>query len=701
MRDQERPDGKARLGADVGGTFTDVVLLSEDGHRTTVTKVPSSPPAYEEAVIGAIDLSTDPEARSAIADVGHGTTVATNAVLERRGSRTALLTTAGFRDVLELRRLRAPQLYDLFWKKPPPLIERHLRYEVSERVMADGTVLMPLDEEQVRSIAAELVAKDVEAVAVTFLHSYLHPEHEQRVSEILEREAPHLNISISSAIVREQGEYERSATCAVNAYVRPLMERYIGRLRSGLAELGIRRPLRLMQSSGGVMDAADAMRRPVLALESGPAAGVVGALGIAKQLGLENVMTLDMGGTTAKASLIEAGAVSRSRDYEVGGGLSSSSRLIKGGGELLRIPSIAIAEIGAGGGSIAWHDAAGGFHVGPRSAGASPGPACYGTGGSEPTVTDANVALGYIPAGPVADGSVVISRQLAERAVGRVAHEMDTSMLDAARGIHELANARMIRALRAVSSEMGRDPADFALMAYGGSGPVHAIGLAEALGAPQVIVPARAGVFSAVGLLYARSEFHEVHTCHLDVRAAEPTLVGDFLSELRNRLEEALDGQPARDWRPSIDLRYRGQSWEIEVPLESSNVTRPVLAEAIKGFEDEHERLYGVREPAGAPIDVRAVRLAAIGEERAPSELRTDRAPARPGEAGNTRTVNLPTGGVTARSAARSEISERFHAGPLVIDEYDSTLVVPPSWSVRRHARTDALVLEPNTSGQH
>ena len=691
--------GEGRLGADVGGTFTDVVFVDGENRGASVKKVLSSPPGYDSAVIDAIDVLAAPESRGRIADVGHGTTVATNAVLERRGSKTALLTTAGFRDVLELRRLRAPQLYDLLWEKPPSLVERRLRYEVTERVMADGTVLAGVDADEVRGIAARLFDEGVESVAVALLHSYLYPAHEEEVGAILAREAPQLNVSLSSAIVREQGEYERSATCVVNAYVRPLMEQYIRRLDRGLADLGIKAPLRLMQSSGGVMSAADAMSKPVLALESGPAAGVIGALGIAKQLGLDNVMTLDMGGTTAKASLIEDGAVSRSRDYEVGGALSSSSRLIKGGGELLRIPNIAVAEIGAGGGSIAWQDVAGGFHVGPRSAGADPGPACYGVGGSEPTVTDANVVLGYIPEGPLADGRIEISHDRAAGAVGKIAARLGTSVIEAARGIHELANARMMRALRAVSSEIGRDPAEFTLVAYGGSGPVHAIGLAEELRMRRVVIPARAGVFSAVGLLFARPEFHEVHTCHLDVRKVDPPAVAGVLDELRGRLELTLSGESAHEWVPSVDLRYRGQSWEIEVPLSDREVSRAALGEAIRRFEDEHERLYGVREPDGAPVDMRAIRLVAVGDERAPDQLRGDVGGDGASARRESRVVHVADGETTVRSLMRAEVPARLLDGPLVIDEYDTTLVVPHNWSVRRHLQTDALMLEPNMQG--
>ena len=414
------------MGVDVGGTFTDVILHGAEGH-VTFRKLLSTPPHYDQAVVAAVSgLAAGP-----VAEVVHGTTVATNAVLERRGSPTALVTTAGFRDVLELRRLRIPHMYDLFWRKPPPLVERRLRFELNERVAADGTVVRRLDEEESRALAARLRATGVESVAVCFLHSYLYPEHEQRFGAILAEELPEANVSLSSEILREQREYERSATTVVNAYVRPLMSSYLDRIRTGLDELGIDGPLQIMQSSGGVMTADDAKERPVFALESGPAAGVVAALGMGRRLGVDNLLSFDMGGTTAKASLIEGGAISRGREYEVGGSMSAGSRLIRGAGELLRIPTIDIAEVGAGGGSIAWIDPAGGLQVGPRSAGADPGPACYGRGGVEPTVTDANVLLGYMPAGPVADGQISISAS-ARRAGG--APRRRAARTDALRG---------------------------------------------------------------------------------------------------------------------------------------------------------------------------------------------------------------------------------------------------------------------------
>jgi N-methylhydantoinase A len=669
-------DNTARLGVDVGGTFTDVILQRADG-TAAIRKVLSTPPHYDVAVVGA---GAGLASGSTVAGVVHGTTVATNAVLEKRGALTALVTTEGFRDVLELRRLRIPRMYEPFWRKPDPLVPRRLRFEIRERMAADGEVLVPLDDADAREIATALHEAAVESVAVCLLHAYLYPVHEDRLGAILREELPGVTVSLSSEILREQREYERTATTVVNAYVRPLMERYVGAIRTGLDAAGIEAPLTLMQSSGGVMTAEEATARPVLALESGPAAGVVAALEIARRLGHANAIAFDMGGTTAKASLIEHGSVSRGREYEVGGSLSAGSRLMRGSGELLRIPTIDIAEVGAGGGSIAWLDTAGGLQVGPRSAGADPGPACYGRGGTQPTVTDANVFLGFVPEGSLADGEIDVDRSLAAGALEPLAAELDMTAPELATGIHAIANARMMRALRSVSSEKGRDPRDFALIAYGGAGPVHATGLAEDLGCRTVLVPALAGLFSAVGLLYARPEFHEVRAVHIDARAVDPRELDRIFDELGCELAVSLDEiELAR----TAELRYDGQTWEIEIGVGDPADTTAL----VDGFEAEHERLYGVRGEPGAPIAIRALRLAALGPAHG-----VDRLSLEDGFEPATAVRETVLGDLPVRS--RGSIGEVPLAGPLLIDEYDTTVVVRPGWSARRDPVTDTLVLE-------
>lgn len=676
-----------RVGADVGGTFTDVVVQSDTG-EVRVLKVLSTPASYDIAVVEAVrDLLEDGDS---VGEVVHGTTVATNAVLEKLGARTAIVTTQGFRDVLELRRMRMPHLYDYFWRKPAPLVPRRLRFEVDERMSASGETLRSLTVEEARRVARELRDARVESVAVCLLHAHLFPAHERLLGDLLREELPGVPISLSSEILREQQEYERTATTTVNAYIRPLMTGYLDDIRSGIAEFAGAVPLQIMQSSGGVMTSADAAARPVYALESGPAAGVVASLGLAQALGFENVITFDMGGTTAKASLIENGAVSRSQEYEVGASLSAGSRLLRGSGELIRIPTIDIAEVGAGGGSLAWLDPAGELRVGPRSAGAVPGPACYGRGGTEPTVTDANVVLGYIPTGPLASGDLTVSASRAEGAIARVATSLGLPVDEAARGIHRLANATMMRALRAVSTERGRNPRDFALVAYGGAGPIHAAALAAELGVQTAVVPPLAGLFSSVGLLFARTEFHDVRFCRIDARNPELVLLRRLEDEMRTDLRERVAGLGEVEWLRSADVRYRGQNWSITVdfPGEAGSVD---TARLIELFESEHERQYGTRLEPGSPVEIRAVRLTVVGPARGSVAAVSAKHETKEG---GTRTADFGDvhGRVEARVISRRFIGEDAVEGPLLIDEYDTTVVVPPEWTVTR-APGGALIL--------
>ncbi|MDE0168756.1 MAG: hydantoinase B/oxoprolinase family protein [bacterium] len=698
----------SRVGADVGGTFTDVIVEGPDG-RTTTRKVLSTPPSYDKAVTVAIDALLGESPHSAlrpVQEVVHGTTVATNAILERRGAHVALVTTEGFRDVLELRRVRMPHLYNPFWRKPPPIVERRLRFEIGERMLADGTAHRPVDEAEVVEVAARLRDEQVEAVAVCLLHAHKHPAHEEQVARILRRELPGVPVVLSSEVLREQNEYERSATTALNAYVIPIMGSYVRDLVDGLEGIGVDAPVLIMQSSGGAMTAADAARRPVYALESGPAAGVVAAQGLARELGIENAISFDMGGTTAKASLIEEGRVTLSREYEVGADLSVGTRLLRGSGELLRVPSIDIAEVGAGGGSVAWVDSAGGLQVGPRSAGAVPGPACYGLGGDDPTVTDANVVLGYVRSGPLAGDAVSISPELARRAVKTVADPLAIPLAEAARGVHDLANARMMRALRAVSSERGRDPREFALIAFGGAGPIHAASLATELGIDTVVVPPDAGVFSAAGLLYARPEYHDVRFCELDARdPSVVTTISGLFDELESQLASSIAGGVI-EWVRSADMRYKGQSFDIEVTTPETEMTAAALADLVEAFEDRHEQLYGVRKDPDDPIEVRAVRLAALGP--LPRTERVTDGPDLAGRSHRRAKTHISRPALFALAdgyldapvlSRRSDLGPDGLAGPLLIDEYDTTIVIPPGWIARWH-RSGALFLARQEAGR-
>ena len=697
-----------RIGADVGGTFTDVVLIDAQGNLWTY-KLPSTPPldktpnhppsakrtkSFEDGVLEAISslLSISDASPSAVTDVAHGTTVATNAVLEHRGARTALITTQGFRDVLELRRIRAPQLYDLFWDKPKPLIERYLRLELEERMSATGEVLKPLEEASLWTLKEVLEAENVASLAVCLLHAYAYPEHERLVGTFLKKHLPHIKISLSSDVLRERREYERTATTAINAYVQPVMQRYLQALQHGMKEIGIQAPLLIMQSAGGLASQEEAARHPVFMLESGPAAGVLAAKFMTQRLDFINVITFDMGGTTAKAAIIEDGKVTYSPEYEVGASLSAGNRLTGGGGELIRAPSIDIAEVGAGGGSLVYLDRAGGLRVGPQSAGAVPGPACYSRGGTQPTVTDANVVLGYIRAGQLADGEVSIDVELAYRAIhDHVAAPLKLDVLQAAQGIHRIANARMMRALRAVSTERGRDPRDFALMAFGGSGPIHATGLAGELHIKEIIIPPLPGLFSTLGLLFSGVEHHDVRSCNLSGENLNANTLRQIQSKLQSKMLTQFqnEGFVTTDVRLqySVDIRFQGQASEIHVLLASTadgladeNTVQKLLA----NFLTEHERLYGHRSDPNNPIEIVAVRLVGqinvhdqgIGPLKLVDSLDI-------GQTGVSRQAYYGEswGGIDTPVIGRQQIEAEM-AGPLLIDEYGSTTVVPPDMRI-------------------
>ena len=580
-----------------------------------------------------------------------------------------------------------PQLYDLFFDKPRPLVERRLRLEVEERVAADGEVLVSLEEPELERVAERLEAEGVEAVAVCLLHAYAFPQHELRLGQYLRDRLPGVPVSLSSEVLPERREYERSATTAVNAYVQPVVQHYLGALRHGLEERGVDAPLLIMQSTGGLAPDWEAARRPVFALESGPAAGVLGASFAAGQLGLDQVITLDMGGTTAKAAMIEEGRIAHSPEYEVGASLSAGNRLIGGGGELIRAPSIDIAEVGAGGGSIAFLDQAGGLRVGPRSAGAVPGPACYQRGGVEPTLTDANVVLGYIRPGDLADGEVSIDVEAAQRAVhDRIAAPLGLDLLQAAEGIHRIANARTMRALRAVSTERGRDPRDFALMAFGGSGPIHAVGLAQDLTIGQVVVPPLPGLFSALGLLCSGVEHHDVRSCLL----GGEDLQAPALEQIRAQMQEQQLAQFAAEGfgadqvglRCSADVRFRGQTSEIGIDLADGPITPEGVARLCADFVREHERLYGHRSDPDNPVEVVAVRL--VGQAGVRGLGHGLETAVQPVAGEGSRTAYFAGETLAVPLVNRQDLDQGAE-GPLLIDECDSTIVVPPNTCARRH----------------
>ena len=689
-----------RAGVDIGGTFTDVIFLGDDG-EVLIRKIASTPDDYSRAVLegvrgGIQELGIDAKD---VTQVCHGFTVATNAILERKGVSTALITTAGFRDVLELRRNRVPRAYMLRYEKPPDLVERRHRFEVTERVNFQGEVLVPLDMADVEQVVERLDREKTESVAICLLHSYAYPEHEDRIARMVRERLPHVSVSVSSELLPEMREYERTSTTVINAYVRPVVERYLRHLSGSLQEMGVTVPLMVMQSNGGMSTVKTAFEKPVSFVESGPASGVIGAHRLGQRLGLGNVMSLDMGGTTAKASIIEEGQILRSPDHEVGGGMSFGHRLIKGTGYVVRVPSIDLAEVGAGGGSIARVDDGGSLQVGPQSAGAHPGPACYALGGDRPTVTDADVFLGYLNPRFLLGGSFPIDRDRAEEAIKReVASPLGLSPVAAAYGVHVLANSSMGRALRAVSSERGRDPRRFTLVAFGGGGPVHAASLAGMLGITRIVVPAFPGVFSALGLLFSDVEHHLVQTHFRRLSDLEPDALERLLEGLVQQGRDLLRAEGYEDrqqqFQRQADLSYVGQTSELTVSAPDGPITAQKQSELGEAFEREHERTYYYR--SDEPLQLVNVRVIARGlsdEARVPERLKVS-AVASTGSSTRREAYFGPDHGWrNVPVLGRADVNTTPRKGPVLVEEYDSTVVVPPDWTVFL-GRGQELVME-------
>ena len=686
-----------RIGVDIGGTFTDIVFLGSDGQVLT-RKVASTPDDYSRAVLSGIragmeELRIQP---GEVTEVGHGFTVATNAIIEEKGAHMALITTEGFRDVLEFRRNRTPRLYDLYYEKSPTLVKRQYRLEVGERLNFRGEVLRTLDTASVDRAVQAVVDSGVESVAVCLLHSYANPAHEQYVAQVLTERAPGIIQTLSSDLLPEMKEYERTSTTVINSYVRPVVERYLTLLTEGLEDMGITVPLAVMQSNGGLATSGIAMERPVYCIESGPAAGVVGAFHLGRRLDMPNLMTLDMGGTTAKASIIENGEMLQAPEYEVGGGISVGHRLLRGSGHILRVPAIDLAEVGAGGGSIATVDRSGSLRVGPQSSGAFPGPACYQLGGQDATVTDADVLLGYLNPQHLLAGDFPIDAELARRAIAdNVAAPLNLSDVEAAHGIHLLVNSNMGRALRAVSSERGRDPRRFDLICFGGGGPVHAAGLAEMLDITRVVVPPFPGVFSSFGLLVADVEHHFVQTHfktfeEIDLPALSELVEGMWEEGRRQLRLEGFDDS-RHEIITQADMKYEGQVSDLTVAVPSGTITHATLTAVAENFDQEHEQSFGYRQSpseGGASYQLVNIRVIARGLPDAP------RMPER-FQLTNPSVLGLSKDGPASRPVyfgpnrgwadtpvvSRPSLAGRSEPGPLIIEEYDSTTVVPPTWT--------------------
>jgi len=672
-----------RLGIDIGGTFTDVVLLAGDGTMHT-RKVLSTPDDYARGVIeGALSvLEETGVAPGDVTGIVHATTVASNTVLEGRGASTALITTEGFRDVLEMRRLRIPVMYDLQYDKPAPLVPRRRRYEVAERMGPRGDAWRELDEGSVVAAAEQIRRDGVNALAISFLHAYANPEHEHRAAELVRQVVGDgVFLTCSSDILPEIREYERTSTAVVNAYVGPAVSHYLRSLTGKLQACGITAPLEIMQSAGGTMSPAAALRRPAYLVESGPAAGVIACAHLARLTGQANMISFDMGGTTAKAAMLEDGEPVRTTEYEIGGGINLSSRLVKGGGYAIKLPFIDVSEIGAGGGSIVEVDEFGRASVGPQSAGAAPGPVCYGRGGVQPTLADALAVLGFLNSSQLAGGAVTLDVDAARDALREaVAEPLGLPVLEAAHGVLMLAVATMTRAVKAVSTYRGRDPRDFVLCAFGGNGPMVGVEIARALSMRHVLVPPAPGVFSAVGLLFSQTEQEFVRTLLLrageidaaHVTAAFASLAAEAWSSLA---EEGISPDTVVLSRLA-DLRYAGQAYELTVRVSDDEVD---VERVTADFVAEHVKTYGHGSPDD-PVDLVSIRLLARVHRRASLTGVAPSADGSSGTAGETREayfgpevglVDVPVIGRAALLGAKLE-------GPLFLDEYDSTTVVPP-----------------------
>ncbi len=676
-----------RAAVDIGGTFTDVVVIGHEG-EVLVTKIASTPDDYSQGVVDALSqafgkLDIKPEA---VTEVSHGFTVASNAILERKGERTALITTEGFRDVLELARIRTPRLYDLYYRKPVPLVERRLRLEVRERVNFQGEVLSPLEMDDVGRAAEFLLREGIRSVAISLIHAYANPDHENRIAAFLKSKIPGLSLSVSSSLLPEMGEYERTSTTVINAYVRPVVSSYLTELARKIQQIGVRVPLTVMQSSGGLVPVELAAEKPMYCVESGPAAGVVAALHLGHRLGLSDMITFDMGGTTAKASIIEGGEMLRAPEYEVGGGMSVGHRLLKGSGYILRVPTIDLAEVSAGGGSVAWVDKGGALQVGPQSAGAVPGPVCYDKGGSEPTVTDANALLGYLNPDYLLGGDFRLNRSGAERALlDNVGRALGMDATQSAYGVHRLVNSNMARAVSAVSQERGRDPRRFTLVAFGGGGPVHAAGLARTLGIVRIIIPPSPGVFSALGLLFADVEHHFSRSylkefSDLDLGRANQVLK-DLVDQGRELLLAEGFPQERQEIVSLVDMKYLGQTSHLSVKLLQEGFDSNSLLQLGESFQQEHERTYGYR--LDAPFQLCGLKIVARGislESRVPESVNPIAPGNKSGPSQRQVFFGSPHEWLLTPVVSRSSLDGSSTDGPLVVEEYDSTTLIPPGW---------------------
>ena len=653
-----------RLGVDVGGTFTDLVALG--GGNVLTAKVPSTPQDQSQGVMNSV-RAAEIEAES-VAAFAHGMTVATNALLERKGAKTAIVTTEGFRDVLEIARQDRPSLYDLTQDRPPALVPRELRFTVRERMGPDGEIA-PLDEGSLEEAVAALKEAEVEAVAVCLLFAFMYPEHEKRIGEALREELPEVHISLSSEVLPEFREYERFSTTAADAYLGPKLSAYLNNLAGEVEGAGMPTPL-VMQSSGGIIDLEVAARGAAACVLSGPAGGVVGAAYVAEAGGYRDLLTFDMGGTSSDVATILDGEALTTTEAAVAG-------------VPIKLPMVDVHTVSAGGGSVAWVDAGGALRVGPHSSGAEPGPASYGKGGEEPAVTDANLFLGYLQDGAELGGEVVLNRELAEKALRRIGEAAGMDAEATALGVVQVANTEMVQALRVISVEKGLDPREFALVAFGGAGPLHACALAEELGMTTVLVPRASGVLSALGLAVSDVRRDYVTPLLSSLGEVEQSRLEDAFKAMEKTAAEHLNGP---GFTRRADLRYAGQSFELTVEADD-------LDSLAGRFHGIHERRYGYRMD-DEPVDLVNLRLiATVPVERPRLEEQTPEGKAETGR----RHANFDGGWVEVPVLDRSRMGVGSEVeGPAVVEFTESTCVVRPGWRGNID-EVGTLILEKNS----
>jgi N-methylhydantoinase A len=673
-----------RVGFDVGGTFTDFVLQAPTGELTTGKRLTTYPDPSAACLAGLDELLT--RAGVAWADVGqavHGTTLGSNVVIERKAQGVGLLTTRGFRDVLIIGREKRYQVYDLQIEKPRPLVARRFIGEVTERVLADGSVRTPLDEADARQAIRALAARGVTTLAICLLHAYLNPVHEQRLAALVAEEAPHVTVTLSHEVSPTFREYERTSTTVVNAYVMTAVRDYLRGLGVALGERGYRARLFVMQSSGGVATAEAMERYPVRMIESGPAAGALMAAAYGELVGHRDLVAFDMGGTTAKLALIENGRPFTTTAFEL-----HRVNNAPGSGLPMNIQALDLVEIGAGGGSIA-RPQLGVIAVGPESASSTPGPVCYGRGGEEPTVTDANLVLGYLNADRFAGGALRLQAGAATRALEeRLARPLGLSLEQAAWGVHAIVNTNMELATRVVSIERGRDPRGLTLVAFGGSGPVHGCRLAQALGIPRVILPAAAGVTAAIGLLAAEVRFDVSRTYVRRLDALDPVQLDAMYAEMTAQalavVRDAAVG--AVTLVRAVDTRYVGQGYELTVPVADGRLDHATLARVRASFDEVYAARYGYAQPT-EPAEAVTWKLSAIGGAPRVALAKAAPSTAAGGLTGHRRAYFPETSGWTD-----CPVYDRYHlatgqqiAGPAIVEERESTSVLPPG----THATVD------------